>query len=133
MTPSSSEPTMRQPDIEIYLKDADVDHKAITTWLSTALGPCTAWAQKGQVWKCSAGDIPVTWVPLAVGKWNSLFLESDRTPWADDLACARAAHQALKVEVRCAPGTWVEEESDEQADRWIRVSADGEEEITWRT
>ncbi|EGH33164.1 hypothetical protein PSYJA_31141, partial [Pseudomonas syringae pv. japonica str. M301072] len=27
----------------------------------------------------------------------------------------------------------VEEESDETADRWIRVSADGEEEITWRT
>ena len=30
---------MRQPDIEIYLKDADVDYKAIAAWLGTALGP----------------------------------------------------------------------------------------------
>ena len=27
---------MRQPDIEIYLKDADVDHKAISAWLGAA-------------------------------------------------------------------------------------------------
>jgi hypothetical protein len=27
----------------------------------------------------------------------------------------------------------VEEEGEESADRWIRISADGEEEITWRT
>ena len=26
-----------------------------------------------------------------------------------------------------------EEEAEEEADRWIRVSADGEEEIVWRT
>ncbi len=133
MSHHTSEPSMQQPDIEIYLKDADVNHKAITAWLTDALGPCTAWAQKGQVWKCRAGDIPVTWVPMAVGKWNSLFLESDRTPWADDLACARAAHAALGVEVRCAPGGWLEEEGEEDADRWIRVSAEGEQEITWRT
>ncbi|MFF7708071.1 hypothetical protein [Pseudomonas sp. NPDC007930] len=124
---------MRQPDIEIYLKDSDVDHKAVTAWLATALGPCSPWAQKGQTWKCSAAGIAVTWVPNAVGKWNSLFLESDSTPWDDDLACARAAHLALGVEVRCAPGGWLEEEGEEGADRWMRISADGEEEITWRT
>ncbi len=81
--------TMRQPDIEIYLKDAD--HIAIGEWLSNALGTCTPWQQKGQTFKCKAGDIPVTWLPKAVGKWHSLLLESDATPWADDLACAQAA------------------------------------------
>ena len=45
---------MRQPDIEIYLKDADVDHKAIAAWLGAALGPCTDWVQKGQTYKCKA-------------------------------------------------------------------------------
>ena len=124
---------MRQPDIEIYLKDEDVDHKAITAWLSVALGPCSGWTQRGQTWKCTAGAVPVTWLPKAVGKWNSLYLESDQTPWTDDIACARAAFAALGVEVRCAPGTWVEEEGEEDADRWIRVSADGEQEIVWRT
>ena len=124
---------MRQPDIEIYLKDADTDHKAIAQWLGEVLGTCGPWQQKGQTWKCMAGEVPVTWLPHAVGKWNSLYLESDKTPWDDDIACARAAYAALGVEVRCAPGSWVEEEGEEDADRWIRISADGEQEITWRT
>lgn len=124
---------MRQPDIEIYLKDADVDHKQIAAWLTQAIGPCTEWKHKGLTYKCLAGNIPVTWLPKAVGKWNSLYLESDQTPWADDIACGRDAHAALGVEVRCAPGGWVEEDGEEDADRWVRISADGEEEITWRT
>ena len=122
---------MRQPDIEIYLRDAS--QEAVGEWLAEAIGPCSAWQQKGQTFKCNAAGIPVTWLPKAVGKWHCLFLESDATPWADDLACARAAHQALGVEIRCAPGGWQEEEAEEEADRWMRVSADGEEEIVWRT
>ncbi|CAD5109089.1 hypothetical protein [Zestomonas carbonaria] len=126
---------MRQPDIEIYLKDADRD--AVIRWLSQTLGPCTEWRQKGQTFKCeidsAAGPIPLTWLPKAVGSWNSLYLDSPNTPWADDLACAHAAFAALGVEIRCAPGGWQEEEGEDEADRWIRVSAAGEEEIVWRT
>jgi len=123
---------MRQPDIEIYLKEA-VTYKDVAEWLSSVLGACSEWKQKGQVWKCTAGNVPVTWMPKAVGKWNSLYLESDQTPWDDDIACARDAFKALNVEVRCAPGSWEEAQGEDDADRWIRVSADGEEEITWRT
>ena len=61
------------------------------------------------------------------------FPDSDATPWDDDLACAKAAFAALNVEVRCAPGSWEEAESIEQADRWMRISSDGVEEITWHT
>ncbi|GIZ11325.1 hypothetical protein [Pseudomonas sp. NCCP-436] len=122
---------MRQPDIEIYLKDVERD--AVTAWLEKALGPCDNWRQQGQTFKCSAGTIPVTWLPGAVGKWHSLYLESDSTPWTDDLACARDAHAALGVQVRCAPGSWVEDEDEEQADRWIKVDSEGVSEILWRT
>ncbi|NWL78249.1 hypothetical protein DM872_15465 [Pseudomonas taiwanensis] len=122
---------MRQPDIEIYLKDAD--QEAVTAWLNEALGTCTPWQQKGQTFKCLAGSIPVTWLPKAVGKWNSVYLESDRTPWEDDLSCARAAFTALGVEIRCAPGGWQEVQGEEDADRWIKVNAEGEQEIIWRT
>ncbi|UIP87209.1 hypothetical protein [Pseudomonas phenolilytica] len=122
---------MRQPDIEIYLRDASQD--AVGAWLEQAIGACTPWQQKGQTFKCSAAGIPVLWLPKAVGKWHCLLLESDATPWEDDLACARAAHQALGVEIRCAPGGWQEEEADDEADRWIRISTDGEQEIVWRT
>lgn len=122
---------MRQPDIEIYLKDAD--QQTIAAWLSEAIGPCSEWRQQGQTFKCRAGNVPVTWLPKAVGKWHSLYLESDATPWSDDLACARAAFAALGVQVRCAPGGWSEEEALEEADRWIRIDAEGEQEIIWRT
>lgn len=122
---------MRQPDIEIYLKDADLP--AVTHWLNEVFGNCSAWQQKGQTFKCQAGAIAVIWLPKAVGKWHSLYLQSDATPWADDLACAQAAHSALNVEIRCAMGGWQEEESDEQADQWLRINAEGVQEITWHT
>ncbi len=122
---------MRQPDIEIYLKDAD--QAAITAWLGQALGPCSDWQQRGQTFKCQAAGIPVTFLPKAVGKWHSLLLESNATPWADDLACARAAFAALSVEVRCSIGGWDEEQGEEDADRWLKVNADGEQEFIWRT
>ncbi|MFG0380091.1 hypothetical protein ACF8C6_03905 [Pseudomonas sp. zbq_18] len=122
---------MRQPDIEIYLKDAS--QQAVADWLSEALGPCSAWQQRGQTFKCHAGDIPVTFLPKAVGKWHSILLESDATPWADDVACAEAAFAALGVEVRCAPGGWSEEQGEENADLWIKVNAEGTQEFIWRT
>ena len=122
---------MRQPDIEIYLKDAELP--AVTAWLEQAIGPCAPWQTRGQTSKGRAGDIPLTWLPRAVGKWHSLLLESDATPWATDRDCAEAACAALGVEVRCAIGGWSEDESDEAADRWLRVTSEGVSEITWRT
>ncbi|MDD0841881.1 hypothetical protein [Pseudomonas sp. Gutcm_11s] len=122
---------MRQPDIEIYLKDASQD--AITAWLNEVFGSCSEWQQRGQMFKCQAGAIPVVFLPKAVGKWHSLMLESDATPWADDLACAHAAFAALGVEVRCSTGGWSEEDGEEDADRWIKVNAEGEQEFIWRT
>ena len=122
---------MRQPDIEIYLKDAELP--AVTAWLELAIGPCTPWQTRGQTSQCRAGAIPVTWMPKAVGRWSSLLLESDQTPWEDDLACAKAAFAALGVQVRCAPGSWSEEQGEEDADRWLKVTAEGVSEIQWRT
>ncbi|MBB3104828.1 hypothetical protein [Azomonas macrocytogenes] len=123
---------MRQPDIEIYLKDAD--RQTVGTWLEQSLGPCSPWQSKGEVSTCeSASGIPIVWLPKAVGKWHSLLLESDNTPWEDDLACARDAYQALQVEIRCAPGGWQEDEQEEEADRWISLTEQGEQEIIWRT
>ncbi|WP_043306962.1 hypothetical protein [Pseudomonas sp. ML96] len=122
---------MRQPDIEIYLKDAD--QQSIAAWLNEAIGPCSEWQQSGQIFKCQAGSIPVVFLPKAVGKWHSLMLESDATPWEDDVSCAHAAFAALGVEIRCSTGGWSEEEGEEDADRWIKVNAEGAQEFIWRT
>jgi hypothetical protein len=88
---------MRQPDIEIYLKDSDVTYKDVEAWLSDVLGECSEWKKKGGTYQCTAGNVPVTWIPKAVGKWNSLYLDSDQTPWEDDIACAQAAFAALNI------------------------------------
>lgn len=123
---------MRQPDIEIYLKDTD--RVTVGQWLTKQLNaPCT-WQQKGRVFHCVCAGIPITWFERAVGAWHSLLLESAQTPWQDDLQCAQAAATHLQVSVRCAPGGWQEADGEEDADRWLQVNADGQyETITWYT
>ena len=66
---------MRQPDIEIYLKESNRD--AMSAWLTATLGAPCAWQQKGRVSRCLCAGIPVVWFEKAVGKWHSLLLESD--------------------------------------------------------
>lgn len=121
---------MRQPDIEIYIKDADRD--AVSQWLQAVFGSLREWQQAGQAATSVAGDVAVTWYPRAVGKWNSLFFASDATPWSSDQDCAQAAFAALGVEIRCAPGGWVENEQVDP-DQWLKVNAEGVQDIIWRT
>ena len=123
---------MRQPDIEIYLKDAD--RAAIGAWLTAALNAPCAWQQKGRVWRCNCANIPVVLFEKAVGAWHSLLLESADTPWANDAQCAQAAAAYLQVNVRCAPGSWQEADGVNDADSWLQAKADGQlETITWHT
>lgn len=123
---------MRQPDIEIYLKDTD--RAAVSAWLSKALNDACVWQHQGRVSRCQCAGIPVLWFERAVGAWHSLLLDSAHTPWADDLQCAQAAAAHLNVTVRCAPGGWHEADGEADADRWLQVNADGQSEtITWYT
>lgn len=123
---------MRQPDIEIYVKD--IDRTAITVWLESILNAPCVWQEKGRVSRCECAGIPVVWFEKAVGKWHSLLLESASTPWADDTECALAAAAALQTNVRCAPGSWQEADGDSNVDQWLSTSADGSvESIVWHT
>lgn len=122
---------MRQPDIEIYLRDATLDD--LSPWLEQSLGVALHWEKKGKVYKCQVDCIPMTWIPEAVGKWHCLLLESDLTPWENDLSCAHSAFSALGVEVRCMPGSWQEADGEDEADRWLSVGPEGMQEIIWRT
>lgn len=124
---------MRQPDIEIYVKDAD--RSAISAWLTSVFDEAACnWQAKGRVSRCQWGAIPVLWFEHAVGKWHSLLFESASTPWANDLQCAQAAAAFLQVNVRCTPGSWQEADGEADADFWLQVSADASvETITWYT
>lgn len=120
-----------QPDIEIYLKDTD--QEAVHAWLTTAFKHCSDWRRKGSLARCDCDGIEVTWYNKAVGSWHSLLFASSATPWDSDLACAQAAFAALAVETRCAPSSWQETDGEADADRWLKVNAQGVEEFIWRS
>lgn len=124
---------MRQPDIEIYLREDCLD--ALQQWLGQHLGevqlsPKPGTTQHGTVHGETA--IPMLIVRKAAGKWASVWFTSDRTPWATDLDCARALATGMGVEVRCSTGGWDEQQGLADADLWMKVTATGEETFIWK-
>ena len=123
---------MRQPDIEIYLKEDFLNE--LNGWLeqhvgSLDLGPWAGTLRRGTL----HGDtrIPLMIVRKAAGKWASICFESEHTPWSTDLDCARAVAAGTNREVRCSIGSWQEEQGESNADNWMKVTAEGEEEFVW--
>lgn len=125
---------MRQPDIEIYLREEHLD--ALTAWLDQQVGQLQLqpWRDAVRRGTLCAGEhqIPLMIVRKAAGKWASVWFDSAHTPWETDMDCARAVHQGLNEEVRCSVGGWSEEEDDPDDDRWIKINASGEVEFTWK-
>jgi hypothetical protein len=124
-----------QPDIEIYVKGATVEE--LRSWLAQRFGALENEASRGAMQHFRAerdgSVIPVRVMPGAVGKqWTSVWLDSPDTPWANDLACARDCFSFVGKEVRCATGSW-QEDDDADPDAFLRVNADGETEISWKT
>ncbi|MFT6430404.1 MAG: hypothetical protein ACJAXR_001631 [Halopseudomonas sp.] len=124
---------MRQPDIEIYLREEHLD--ALTAWLNQQIGPLELkpWhelVRRGTL-TCDKHQIALMIIRKAAGKWASVWFDSAHTPWETDLDCARAIFQGLQEEARCSVGGWSEEEDDPEMDRWIKVNASGEVEFTW--
>ena len=120
---------MRQPDIEIYLREDHVP--ALLDWLGTQ-GELQLPAGKRQGNLMLNGEcIPVQIIPKAAGKWTSIWFDSPDTPWATDAECAQAVFDATGQEVRCSVGTWQETDGEADADRWLKVNANGAEEFSW--
>ncbi|SDR80185.1 hypothetical protein SAMN05216198_0458 [Halopseudomonas litoralis] len=123
---------MRQPDIEIYLKEDFLDE--LIGWLEQHVGRVElgSWAntmRRGTLHGETA--IPLMIVRKAAGKWASIWFESEHTPWATDVDCARAVAAGINREVRCSIGGWQEEHGEANADSWMKVTAEGEEEFVW--
>lgn len=124
---------MRQPDVEIYLKEEHLD--ALTAWLEQTFDGLALREWKGLTrhgtLNIEDAAVPIMVVRKAAGKWASVWFDSDATPWASDLDCARAIHAAIGQEVRCSVGGWSEEQGDADADRWMKVNEEGEAEFIW--
>lgn len=121
-------------DIEIYIRDPDPT--AIKGWLGNRfdevkLTPFPSGKGYTGAAEKNGHSIPVKLFLNAAGKYASLLFESDETPWADDLSCAREAWQALGKETRCATGEW-QENAEEEDDLWWRINEDGETQVRWQ-
>ena len=118
--------TDKFPDIEIYL--LKVDPSQISEWLSHQFGELTEikHTSKSVTWQTSGMDIQFT--QDVAKKFSSLWFKTNNTPWNNDLECAREAHSALGVEVRCSVAGWQEE--DDQPG-WIKLIRGNEKPFDW--
>ncbi|OUR85202.1 hypothetical protein A9Q77_01005 [Marinomonas sp. 42_23_T18] len=123
-----------QPDIEIYLLSCS--NEKIIEWLQTSF---TIIEEK----KLNAGllslkvataetEFEIQLLQKAAGKrFTSVWFDSDKTPWSDDVECAKAAFTALDCEVRCNIASWSETE-EQDPDQWWHINQYEEGPFIWR-
>jgi hypothetical protein len=118
-----------QSDIEIYVKN--INPTKAEHWLQhlgwqTQLTPVNRNTNKIVA---DTGDKSITVFTINSGKFTSIWFQSDQTPWAEDLECAKQAWQYFEKEVRASQGGWREDSND---DRWWKIDSDGENLIDWQ-
>lgn len=123
-----------QPDIEIYILSCPTER--IIRWLEqdfavTSVSKVSDTATKVFL-EHDGKPIPVTILEQAAGKkFTSVWFDSAGTPWADDMTCAKHAHQNLNCEVRCNFQGWSESE-EQDPDLWWRINDKDEGPFIWR-
>jgi len=123
----------RHPDIEVYVKECNA--LQLYDWLKSNVGDVSPpHKSKDNIkttltWQSS--QIPVLIQERVVGKaWTSIWFDSDETPWATDLDCARQISKELSVQTRCILSGWNE---GDEPDEWMKIHNDHEEKISWQT
>ena len=95
--------TERQPDVEIYVRDCEVERAV--AWVRSAVGPLVGPREAGAA---IAFQLPVGSVVLTPGiedgPYLSVWFNTPDRPWWTDVECARAAARQLDRVVRCDPG-----------------------------
>jgi hypothetical protein len=122
-----------QADIEIYVLSCPTEN--IISWLEntfTLVKKSSPSALCSKVTLSSNdNEIEVTILEQAAGKrFTSIWFDSDKTPWEDDIACARQAFESLNCEVRCNFQGW-EEEGNQDPDQWWRINSHEEGPFIW--
>lgn len=123
----------RHPDIEIYVKNRSFD--SITNWLQSHADQLDIISSKGNIHELSLrfGEhtVPVMIHEKVAGKaWASVWLKSDKSPWAQDLDCAHAASAEMDTQVRSIASGW--HDGDDPDEYWKVENAEAEK-IQWRT
>jgi hypothetical protein len=118
-------------DLEIYAQIDALD--AIEGWLTAHFGTITPLKATGRTRTYNAdwqGQPVEVFVCRNAGHtgFSSITFNRKQIPWGNDVECARAAHQALGVTIRCSESAWKE---GDDPDQWYQVAASGESVIHW--
>ncbi|WP_252176909.1 hypothetical protein [Endozoicomonas sp. 4G] len=119
-------------DLEIYAKDLSLD--MIRKWLKAHFDTVEVLGSGNKVHDFLAhgqqASAPVMVVEGAVGKvWTSIWFKTNKTPWRDDMACARSLNQFAKCRVRANAAPWSD---GEDMDEWWQLTESGEEStVSW--
>ncbi|OMH39202.1 hypothetical protein BGP75_04985 [Motiliproteus sp. MSK22-1] len=129
---TKTSPQSNHPDIEIYLKSVPIEQ--IETWLKQRFDSIENLKQSRKVKHYlithSDQQIPVMVVENASKAFSSILFESDASPWAQDIDCAREAYQYFSKETRCIASGW---NDGDEPDEWIAIDSEGEKNIIWKT
>ena len=130
---------MKTPDIEIYVKQADM--KIISNWLDKHFSKlelptqATHIFEKGKSIRAKVfyddaySELIIT--PQAAGKqFCSIWIKDNISPWENDEACARSFLEVADLEIRCSASGWQEQE-DEQSAQWLMLTRTEEKLINW--
>lgn len=126
---------MNQPDIEIYIKHATAEH--IRKWLEGQFDDVELSElseerlSEGQLIKASVSSIPLVITPKAAGKaFTSIWFQSAKTPWNNDLECAESFASKFDLEVRCSAESWQEDEGESE-EKWWCLNGDEKKLLRW--
>ena len=123
----------RPPDIEIYVKSCSVNQ--LEQWLGSCGSSLQPILSQGAAheYKLTTNQVDITVLiheKVAGKAWTSVWFKSDKTPWMNDLECARQATAALNTQIRCIAGGWSE---GDDPDEWWKLEKGEEELIKWLT
>ena len=130
---------MKTPDIEIYIKQADVD--ILFQWLNKHFSKVESPAHTAQIFakgkpikakvfnEDASSDLVIT--PHASGKaFCSVWIKSNISQWENDESCAKSLLEEADFEIRCSASGWQEEE-EQQSPQWLLLTRTEQKLINW--
>lgn len=118
-------------DLEIYAQTDAME--AIEQWLKTHFSTLQTQKSTSRTrtyhadWQGQTVEVFVCRNAGHTG-FASITFNRKQIPWANDVECARAAHQGLGVTVRCSESAWKE---GDDPDQWYQIASTGESVIHW--
>ena len=124
--------TESAPDIEIYIHKIKLEH--VLEWVTSRLHDVKSIRQQKKqhhligTWENEPISILV--FDRVVDGYTSVWFDSPKSPWKNDIECARDAFESIGHEVRCIVGSW---ENSQDPDLWWSISGDTEGNVIWNT